>query len=195
MMLNLWWDIDIVSIKVNYYKNSKKYSMISNIQRMFIIHDYKNKKSFKEIMNKYEVSMSSIFKIIKDYKINKYSNLKIDWNLSENTNFTANEKEFLRKYIQPPQKPLTIWRINNELNNHFEVKDRKCEIKFFLKNELCYSYKVNKIFEINIYYYLNKWNLTSITYRVYVGLLSYRFKEINWKKKRNEVIDYSSKVN
>ena len=141
MILNFWWDTDIISIKVNYYKNSKKYFMISNIQRMFIIHDYKNKKSFKEIMNKYKVSMSSIFKIIKDYKINKYSNLKIDWNLSENTNFTANEKEFLREYIQPPQKPLTIWRINNELNNHFEVKDRKREIKLFLKNELCYSYK------------------------------------------------------
>ena len=59
----------------------------------------------------------------------------------ESTNLNTEEQEFIREYVIPPQIPLTIWKLNDQLNAKFELKDRKRDIKLFLKNLLNYSYK------------------------------------------------------
>ena len=51
------------------------------------------------------------------------------------------EQNFIKTYVQPPQIPLTIQRIGSEHDNLFGVKDRKRDIKYFLKNQINYSYK------------------------------------------------------
>ena len=43
--------------------------------------------------------------------------------------------------MEPPQKPLTINIINNEITKSFGSKNRKRDIKTYLKKSLNYSYK------------------------------------------------------
>ena len=43
--------------------------------------------------------------------------------------------------MKPPQKPLTIDIINNEITKSFGYKNRKKDIKAYLKKSLNYSYK------------------------------------------------------
>ena len=51
------------------------------------------------------------------------------------------EYRFVKEYVQPPQIPLTIETINNKLNYNFGVRNRKRDIKKYLKDSLNYSYK------------------------------------------------------
>ena len=51
------------------------------------------------------------------------------------------ERRFIRTYSKPPQIPLTIKSINELLNKKFWEKERKRDIKNYLKSELNYSYK------------------------------------------------------
>ena len=43
--------------------------------------------------------------------------------------------------MKPLQKPLTIDIINNEITKSFDSKNRKRDIKAYLKKSLNYSYK------------------------------------------------------
>ena len=62
-------------------------------------------------------------------------------NRVSNKNLSQDEKIFVREYIKPPQLPLTISNINEELSRNFGVKNRKREIKDYIKTNLNYSYK------------------------------------------------------
>ena len=51
------------------------------------------------------------------------------------------EKKFIKEFANPPQIPLTIEKINNEINASFGAKDRKRDIKLYMKKQLNYSFK------------------------------------------------------
>ena len=53
----------------------------------------------------------------------------------------SEERQFVTDYVRPPQLPWTIQSINDRLNHNFGVKNRKRDIKEYLKNSLKYSYK------------------------------------------------------
>ena len=59
----------------------------------------------------------------------------------ESTYLDTEEQEFIREYFSPPQIPLIIWKLNDQLNVNFKLKDRKRYIKLFLENFLSNSYK------------------------------------------------------
>ena len=70
--------------------------------------------------------------------------------------------KFIEGFVMPPQIPLAINCINEELNKAFELKCRKRYIKLYLKNWINYSYKkallhlreepLNSIFAVNIFF-------------------------------------------
>ena len=51
------------------------------------------------------------------------------------------EKQYIANYVKPPQIPLTIDKISQELYNNFGTSNKKREIKSYLKSTLMYSYK------------------------------------------------------
>ena len=51
------------------------------------------------------------------------------------------EKLMIKEFIRPPQIPLTIKIINDEISKWFGAKDRRRDIKEYLKKSLKYSYK------------------------------------------------------
>ena len=51
------------------------------------------------------------------------------------------EKNYIKAYIEPPQIPLTVQNIDNELGKKFWVRERKREIKRYLKFDLKYSFE------------------------------------------------------
>ena len=57
------------------------------------------------------------------------------------SNLNTEEQNFIQSYALPPQEPLTLEKINKEMNNRFGVKNRKRDIKSYLQNQLKYSYK------------------------------------------------------
>ena len=106
-----------------------------------IYREYWDKTNLKEISKKYNATISSIYKIVNDFKAK-------DWDyrffkpVGNTDNFLSLEEQyFIQNYVKPPQIPLTIQSINEEVNKAFETKWRKREIKSFLKNSLNYSYK------------------------------------------------------
>ena len=54
--------------------------------------------------------------------------------------FKYQGKHFVRHYIQPPQIPLTIKKINYQIDANFGVKDRK-RYQIFMKELIKYSFK------------------------------------------------------
>ena len=129
------------SLKHDIIYHKAKYSRYTNLQKKLIYQEYWWKTNLKEISNKYNVSVSSIYKIVKDYN-SRY----IDSNISNreiktDARLSLEEKILIQNFIKPPQIPVTIQSINDEVNKVFEFKWRKREIKLFLKNSLNYSYK------------------------------------------------------
>ena len=111
------------------------------LKKIAIEKEYKDGKSTKEISQYFHASISSIYKIMKDSK-NLSINADLDSKLDQKYGcLNAEEQNFIKTYVQPPQIPLTIQRIGSELDNLFGVKDRKRDIKYFLKNQINYSYK------------------------------------------------------
>ena len=55
-------------------------------------------------------------------------------NRVSNKNLNQDEKTFVREFINPPQLPLTIININEELSRNFGVKNKKREIKDYIKD-------------------------------------------------------------
>ena len=93
------------------------------------------------ISHKYNASKSSIYKIVKEIKLWINGDYK---KIQQNNNkkFISNEEQqFIKEYVNPPQMPLTIQSINERMNQHFGIKNRKREIKEYLKKSLHYSYK------------------------------------------------------
>ena len=61
--------------------------------------------------------------------------------LYDNEGLNNEERRWIEKQIIPPQAPLTIEKLNKNMCEVFSIKDRKREIKFFLKKVMNYSYK------------------------------------------------------
>ena len=51
------------------------------------------------------------------------------------------ERKWIRDNTFPPQPPLTVAKINNDMNETFGIRDRRREIKRYLKNDMKFSYK------------------------------------------------------
>ena len=73
--------------------------------------------------------------VSKNYGGEPYSNDS----LSNKLNYE--EKQLIKELVKLPQKPLTIDMINNEITKSFGAKNRKRDIKAYLKKSLNYSYK------------------------------------------------------
>ena len=127
--------------KHNLLRHNKKYSRYTILQKKLIYKDYWDNKSVKEISHTYNVPASTIYKIVKNCKKNSdHLNNEIKIVLNSKT-MELDEYRFVKEYVQPPQIPLTIETINNKLNHNFGVRNRKRDIKKYLKDSLNYSYK------------------------------------------------------
>ena len=84
---------------------------------------------------------SSIYKIINELKKSKKHEPWKPWKSRNYVKLNSDEQAFIKDYVSPPQVPLTIESINKKLNETFGFKNRKRDIKEYLKKELCYSYK------------------------------------------------------
>ena len=81
--------------------HSKKYSRYTDAQKIWIAKDYFSKITPKEIIKKYKVSKSSLFKIVKNARNNK-KNLKLTLDHHDKSNFlTKEEEKFIKDYIKP----------------------------------------------------------------------------------------------
>ena len=106
-----------------------------------IYRKYWDKTNLKETSKKYNETISSIYKIVNDFKA-KDLNYSFFKTAANTDNFLSLEEQyFIKNYAKPPQIPLTIQNINEEVNKVFEVKWKKRKIKSFFKNLLNYSYK------------------------------------------------------
>ena len=111
------------------------------LQKIAIEKEYKDGENTIELSQYFHAPISFIYKIMKDSK-----NLSINDDLDSKLDpkygcLNVEEQNFIKIYVQPPQIHLTIQRIGSELDNLFGVKDRKKNIKYFLKNQINYSYK------------------------------------------------------
>ena len=111
------------------------------MQKYMIILDYHSNKTIKEISKKYNASISSVYKILKDHNDDSASNKFIKLSINKYSVLNKEERKFIKEYVQTPQFPLTLQSINNELNQKFWEKERKRDIKNYLKSELKYTYK------------------------------------------------------
>ena len=87
----------------------------------------------KEISKKYNATISSIYKIVNDFKAKDWD-YRFFKSVANTDNFLSLEEQyFIQNYVKPPQISLTIQSINEEVNKAFETKWRKREIKSFKK--------------------------------------------------------------
>ena len=121
--------------------HTKKYCRYSNIQKLWIAREYFTTKNIKEILHKYKVSKSSLYKIVKDANKNAVKRKSISIGNINKLSLSIEEKQYIANYVKPPQIPLTIDKISQELYNNFGTSNKKREIKSFLKSTLMYSYK------------------------------------------------------
>ena len=91
------------------------------------------------IQRNYGIPKSTLY-----YFINKYYKGSINklqsWFANKNK-LNNQEKLWIVNNVQPPKPPLTICKLNWKMSQFFEKKDRRREIKCFLKDELNYTYK------------------------------------------------------
>ena len=118
--------------------------MKSNIYFQFnwnrlIYKEYFEGVSTNEISRKFNASKSSVYKIVKDFKAKRYSKIDKTIFLANQSKLSLKEIKFIGEYVRPPQIPLTINSINEEIGKVFGSKDRKRDIKLYLKNWLNYS--------------------------------------------------------
>ena len=139
--VDLFWGTTIIFIKEILFIRIKKCKRLNVLQKSLVLHDFLNKKSIKEIMNKYKISKSTIYTIVRKHRINKLKANKLDVSMLKNSILLNEEKDFIKEYVKPPQNPLTIKRINLLLDKKIDVRDRKRDIKNMLKDELLYSFK------------------------------------------------------
>ena len=67
---------------------------------------------------------------------------KIITNILDNKlGLSSEEKGWLAKYIKPPQYPITVDVLNSKMSEKFGDKNRKRDIKHYLKHDANYSYK------------------------------------------------------
>ena len=87
-------------------------------------------------MQKYKVSISSFYKILNKRKqLESWKESQFDEN-NFKSKLSKAEQNFIRNYVIPPKPPLTIEKINNEMNSIFAMKNRKREIKAYLKKQI-----------------------------------------------------------
>ena len=98
-----------------------KYSRYTKLQKKMIYREYCDKTNLSEISKKYNVSISSRYKIVNNY--NELYNFKGSPNKEINTDkyLSFMEQNFIQHYVEP-QILLTIQSINDEVNKVFEFK-------------------------------------------------------------------------
>ena len=121
--------------------HKKKNSRYTPLQKRLIFNEYNSKKSIREISHSYNASASSIYNIVKCTLMSKNYGGEPYSNDSLSNKLNYEEKQLIKELVKPPQKPLTIDIINNEITKSFGAKNRKRDIKSYLKKSLNYSYK------------------------------------------------------
>ena len=99
------------------------------------------KKSIREISHVYNASVSSIYNIVKRMHSRNNDDSLSSKNCIDSIKLNKEEKLMIKEFIRPPQIPLTIKSINDEISKCFGEKDRRRYIKEYLKKSLKYSYK------------------------------------------------------
>ena len=89
----------------------------------------------------YGVPKSTLYDVMKSSKIQSKRNGKKINAISSDYKFDREEETWIKKNVIPPQLPLTIAKLNKEMSEIFPVKNRKRDIKRFLKQEMKFSYK------------------------------------------------------
>ena len=58
-----------------------------------------------------------------------------------NDNLSKEDKNWIQENIRPPKPPITIEKLNNKMSALFPERNRKRDIKKFLKCDMRFSYK------------------------------------------------------
>ena len=98
-------------------------------------------KSVKQISKEYNASISSIYKIVKNCKNLTVDNHNLENYRSKCCKLNREEKKCIKEFVKPPQIILTIEKINNGINDSFGAKNRKRDIKLYMKKQLNYPFK------------------------------------------------------
>ena len=99
--------------------HEKKFSRYTSFQKYMIKRDYQNSLTVKEISIKYNASISSIYKILKDYSKDLIKSITIKSYRDKYLVLNNTEKNYIKTYIEPPQIPLSVQSISNELDKKF----------------------------------------------------------------------------
>ena len=90
----------------------KKCTHFSDLQKKLIYKEYFEGVSTNKISRKFNASKSSDYKIVKDFKVKRYSKIDKTIYLANQNILSLKEMKFIVEYVRPQQIPLTINSIN-----------------------------------------------------------------------------------
>ena len=93
-------------------QHKRKYTHFSDLQKKLICKEYFEGDSTNEISRKFYASKSSIYKIVKDFKVKRYFKIDKTICLANQSKLSLKEMKFIGEYMWPRQIPLTINSIN-----------------------------------------------------------------------------------
>ena len=83
-------------------------------------------------------TLYSILNKLKNSKELNHANINI---LDDSLGLNQYERDWIKANIKPPQYPTNISKLDDTLSNIFGFKNRKRDIKLYLKDYMKYSYK------------------------------------------------------
>ena len=83
-------------------------------------------------------TLYSILNKLKNSKELNHANINI---LDDSLGLNQYERDWIKANIKPPQYPTNISKLDDKLSNIFGFKNRKRDIKLYLKDYMKYSYK------------------------------------------------------
>ena len=89
----------------------------------------------------YNVPKSSLYYMLKRNPYEEINSQLKTHCIKDEGNLNIEEKNFIINNVSPPQPPITIDGLDSKMSNVFQSKNRKRDIKLFLKKEMNYSYK------------------------------------------------------
>ena len=117
------------------WEHNKNFQGIQSIKKSSIVICWEKTKSISYISNKYGASKSYLYLLSKRLLKSKSINSKNLFERKEQKGLTVLEKEWIINNTSPPWLPLTIAKLNQKMNKIFLKKDRKRDIKYFLKKQ------------------------------------------------------------
>ena len=107
------------------FKTKQNTLEIQICKRNWFIKNIDEKTNLKEISNKYNVSVFSIYKIVKDYNSRYIESNISKREIKTGVGLSLEEYIFIQNFIKPSHIPVTIQSINDEVNKVLELNEGK----------------------------------------------------------------------